>query len=80
MNGGVRGAMAALLLLATAAAQALTVTSLSPQGEVAQVRQVVAQFDGPAVRLGDAQAAAPFTVACSVSTQIMGSLWRWPTW
>ena len=62
---GVRGAMVALLVLATSAAQALTVTRLTPQGEVAQVRQVVAQFDGPAVRLGDAQAAAPFTVACS---------------
>ncbi|MBS0495093.1 MAG: alpha-2-macroglobulin [Proteobacteria bacterium] len=46
-------------------AQALTVTSLSPQGEVARVRQVVAKFDAPAVRLGDAQAPAPFTVACS---------------
>ena len=65
MNGGVRGAMAALLLLATAAAQALTVTSLSPQGEVAQVRQVVAKFDAPAVRLGDPRAPAPFTLACS---------------
>ncbi len=64
MNGGVRGAMAALLLLATAAAQALTVTSLSPQGEVAQVRQVVAKFDAPAVRLGDPRSApAPFTLA-----------------
>ncbi len=60
-----RGVIAALLLLVLGAAQALTVSRLSPQGEVAQVRQVVARFDGPAVRLGDAQAAAPLTVACS---------------
>ncbi|WP_404303226.1 MG2 domain-containing protein [Alicycliphilus denitrificans] len=60
-----RGAIAALLLLATGAAQALTVTSLSPQGEVARVRQVVARFDEAAVRLGDPQAGAPFTVSCS---------------
>ncbi|HQQ70970.1 MAG TPA: alpha-2-macroglobulin, partial [Alicycliphilus sp.] len=62
---GMRGAIAALVLLATGAAQALTVTSLTPQGEVAQVRQVVAKFDTPAVRLGDPQAPAPFTLACS---------------
>ncbi|HCL86779.1 MAG TPA: alpha-2-macroglobulin, partial [Comamonadaceae bacterium] len=56
---------AALALAAAGAAQALTITSLSPQGEVARVRQVVAQFDAPAVRFGDAAAPAPLTVACS---------------
>ncbi|WP_313083034.1 MG2 domain-containing protein [Pulveribacter sp.] len=56
---------AALALAAAGAAQALTITSLSPQGEVARVRQVVAQFDAPAVRFGDAAAPAPLAVACS---------------
>lgn len=73
---GMRGAIAALLLLATAAAQALTVTSLSPQGEVAQVRQVVVKFDAPAVRLGDPQAPAPFTLACSDADAAKGQ-GRW---
>ena len=34
-------------------AQALTVASLSPQGEVARVRQVVVKFDSAAVSFGD---------------------------
>ena len=71
-----RRAAAALLLLAAGAAQALVVTSLSPQGEVARVRQVVARFDGPAVRLGDPQAGAPFTVACSDADAARGQ-GRW---
>ncbi len=60
-----RGALLTLALLATgAAAQALTITSLSPQGEVARVRQLVAKFDSAAVRFGDPKAAAPLTVSC----------------
>ncbi len=46
----VRAALAALLGLASAgAAQALSVSSFSPQGEVARVRQVVVKFDAAAV-------------------------------
>ncbi|MBS0390831.1 MAG: alpha-2-macroglobulin [Proteobacteria bacterium] len=71
-----RGAMVALLVLAAGAVQALTVTSLSPQGEVARVRQVVAKFDGPAVRLGDPQAPAPFTLSCSDADAAKGQ-GRW---
>jgi hypothetical protein len=37
---------AAGVLGAAFGAQALSITSLTPQGEVAQVRQVVAKFDG----------------------------------
>jgi hypothetical protein len=56
-----------LCLLATLnlAAQAFQITSLSPQGEVAQVRQVVAKFDESAVRFGAPKAAAPLSVQCS---------------
>lgn len=43
----------------------LGITRFSPQGEVAQVRQVVVQFDSAAIRFGDAQAAAPLTLSCS---------------
>lgn len=62
--------------LASLCAQALQITSVSPQGEVAQVRQVVAKFDGAAVRFGDAQAPAPLTVQCSDAQASAGS-GRW---
>jgi uncharacterized protein YfaS (alpha-2-macroglobulin family) len=67
------------LTLSVAAAQgawALQVSSLSPQGEVAQVRQVVARFDGPAVNFGDAKAAAPLVVSCSDPQAAQGN-GRW---
>ncbi|MDR2852546.1 MAG: alpha-2-macroglobulin, partial [Burkholderiaceae bacterium] len=43
---------------------ALTLTGLTPQGEVAQVRQVVARFDQSAIHFGDPKAPAPLTLAC----------------
>ena len=52
----------AMLALQT---HALQITSLTPQGEVAQVRQLVASFDQAAVRFGDPKAAAPLSVSCS---------------
>ena len=61
----VRAALAAFLGLASAgAAQALSVSSFSPQGEVARVRQVVVKFDAAAVNFGDPKAPAPFSVDC----------------
>ncbi|MBF5003220.1 alpha-2-macroglobulin family protein [Diaphorobacter caeni] len=59
-----RGALLTLALMASGAAQALTITSLSPQGEVSRVRQLVAKFDSAAVRFGDPKAAAPLSVSC----------------
>lgn len=52
----------ALLALAGPRAHALQLVDLSPRGEVARVRQVVATFDEPAVDFGDPSAPAPFTV------------------
>ena len=52
-------------LLLAAPAQALQITQLSPQGEVAQVRQVLVRFDAKAVNFGDAQAPAPVQLRCS---------------
>lgn len=49
---------------AAPAAQAAPVASLSPQGEVAQVRQVVVRFSEPVVPLGQLQQPAPYTLAC----------------
>jgi len=60
-----RFGLLALSLLAVAwPARALQVSHLTPQGEVAQVRQVVATFDQAVVKFGDAGAAVPLTVAC----------------
>ncbi|RYF41521.1 MAG: hypothetical protein EOO25_09640, partial [Comamonadaceae bacterium] len=61
-----RNTFAATALLAIASwAHALQITSLSPQGEAAQVRQVVAKFDEAAVNFGDPKAPAPLTLSCS---------------
>ena len=62
--------------LAAASAQALQTSRFSPQGEVASVRQVVAQFDAPAVQFGDPKAPAPFAITCSDAATSQGS-GRW---
>ncbi len=55
---------------------ALQITSLSPQGEVARVRQIVAKFDQAAVNFGDPKAPAPLTVSCSDAQAGKGTA-RW---
>ncbi|MBK9988776.1 MAG: alpha-2-macroglobulin [Betaproteobacteria bacterium] len=67
---------AAGVLGAAFGAQALSITSLTPQGEVAQVRQVVAKFDGSAVTFGDPKAPAPFSLSCSDAQATAGN-GRW---
>ena len=62
--------------LAAASAQALQVTSVSPQGEVARVRQVVVKFDGAATTFGDPKAPAPFAVNCTDAEASKGT-GRW---
>ena len=57
--------LAASGLLAAGPAHALQITSLTPQGEVARVRQIVAKFDQAAVNFGDPKAPAPLAVSCS---------------
>ena len=57
-------------------AQAFQITSLSPQGEVSQVRQLVVKFDEAAVNFGDPKAAAPLTLSCNDSAASQGS-GRW---
>ncbi|QXL84490.1 alpha-2-macroglobulin [Comamonas sp. NLF-1-9] len=68
--------LAAMLALASGAAQALTVVSVSPRGEVAQVRQVVVSFDAPAVRFGDPKADDPYALSCSDAIAARGQA-RW---
>jgi uncharacterized protein YfaS (alpha-2-macroglobulin family) len=66
----------ACLLLAPWVAQALEIVSFSPQGEVAQIRQVVAKFDDSAVSFGDPKAEAPLTLSCS-DAQVTAGTPRW---
>jgi len=69
-------AVMALLGLLGSHAQALQIVSLSPQGEIAGVRQVVAKFDESAVNFGDPKAPAPLTIGCSDAQATKGS-GRW---
>ena len=59
--------------------QALQITRLTPQGEVAQVRQLVVQFNESAMQFGDANAPAPLTLQCSGTpdTQATQGSGRW---
>ena len=67
-----------LLVATTVMAQAAQVVSVSPQGEVAQIRQVVVKFDASAVNFGDPKAEAPATLSCS-DAQISKGTGRWVT-
>lgn len=66
------------VLLAAGAlqAQALQLTSVSPQGEISRVRQVVAKFDDSAVNFGDPKAPAPLNLSCNDAQTTKGA-GRW---
>ncbi len=66
----------ALLAAAAVHAQALQITSVSPQGEISRVRQVVAKFDDSAVTFGDPKAPAPLSLACNDAQATKGT-GRW---
>ena len=68
--------LAASLSLVAWGAQALQITSFSPQGEVARVRQAVAKFDAAAVNFGDPKAPAPLSLSCSDASVTKGT-GRW---
>ncbi|MGX5659288.1 alpha-2-macroglobulin family protein [Castellaniella ginsengisoli] len=59
-----RSALAALILCGSASAHALSVTRFSPEGMMARIARVQADFDAPAVALGDEGVADPFLIAC----------------
>ncbi len=59
-------------------AQALQIISLTPQGDVSRVRQIVAKFDQAAVNFGDPKGPAPLSVSCSDAQAGKGS-GRWTT-
>jgi len=58
-------APASVLVLAAGAAQAVSVERASPQGSVAQVRQVAVTFTAPVVPFGDLRQPDPFRVQCT---------------
>ncbi|ARU04629.1 alpha-2-macroglobulin [Comamonas serinivorans] len=72
--------LASLILAGCALpAQALSVTQVTPQGEVSRVSQVVVKFDAAAVNGGDARAPAPFNLRCEggAGDLLAGSSARW---
>lgn len=65
MNNNTRRGAAALWLAATvAAANAASVTGMTPRGEVVQVRQVTLRFSEAVVAFGDPRLPDPAAVAC----------------
>ncbi|MCW5653832.1 MG2 domain-containing protein [Hydrogenophaga sp.] len=68
--------VATALLACALPASALQVSSLSPQGEIARVRQVTIKFDESAVPFGDARAPAPASLSCSDAQATRGK-GRW---
>jgi hypothetical protein len=74
----VRSALVGIVggLAAAGGAWAVQITGLSPQGEVARVRQVVANFDAPAVAFGNPNAAAPLQLSCN-EPQASAGTGRW---
>jgi len=69
--------LASLVLAASCTAQAVSVNSASPEGEVAQVRQFVLRFSEAVVPLGDAQQPAPVTVQCEGTEASPKGQGRW---
>lgn len=70
-----RAALIALMLCGSSSALALSMTRFSPEGMMARILQVQADFDEPAVALGDERAADPFLVVCD-GEQVKGA-GRW---
>ncbi|WP_296925505.1 alpha-2-macroglobulin [Polaromonas sp.] len=68
--------IAALLAAGALQVQALQITSVSPQGEISRVRQVVAKFDDSAVNFGDPKAPAPLSLSCNDAQATKGT-GRW---
>lgn len=62
-------------LLAAAAAHAVTITGVSPRGEVAQVRQVTVRFSEAVVPFGDLRQPDPMQLACEGSVPAGSGRW-----
>ena len=65
-----------LLALSALAAHAFQISSASPQGEIAQVRQIVIKFDEAVIGFGDPKAEAPVELRCADGFALKGA-GRW---
>ncbi len=63
------------LLLAAVPAQAVTIASVSPQGEVAQVRQVTVKFSEAVVAFGDPRLPDPVALQCEGAAPAGAGRW-----
>ena len=61
----IRSCAFTVALLTGSVAGAVAVESVSPRGEVAQVRQVTVRFSEPVVPLGDLRLPDPVSVQCT---------------
>ena len=66
---------AAAALLAAASTHAATIASVSPQGEVAQVRQVTVKFSEAVVPFGDLRLPDPMIVSCQGAAPAGSGRW-----
>ena len=64
------------LVASVCVSHAFQIVSVSPQGEVAQVRKVLVKFDEGAASFGDAKAPAPVAMNCTDAQASKGS-GRW---
>ena len=66
-----------LLVLASSAgaAGAVSIVAVTPQGEVAQVRQVTVKFSEAVVAFGDPRLADPLAIACQGSVPAGSGRW-----
>lgn len=62
-------------LMQAPTAQAARVVSVSPQGDVADVRQLVVRFDGAVVPAGDPRRPAPVTLQCNGAAPAGDARW-----
>ena len=72
---GLAAAIVLGLALMPTAASAARVTSVSPQGEVAEVRQVVVRFSEAVLAAGDLRGPAPYALLCDGKTPAGQARW-----
>ena len=75
MRSIVRALVASFALVATGSVWTSTILGVSPQGEVAQVRQVTVRFSEAVVPLGDPRLADPMTVTCQGAVPAGSGRW-----
>src|SRR5258706_9597045 len=75
MQRWIVAAAAGLCALASQWAQAASIASVSPQGEVAQVRQITVKFSESVVSLGDLRLPDPMSLSCQGATPAGSGRW-----